>query len=377
MKVAMTGGRGFLGWHTRAALREHDGDVQLLGVGDGFDPLAAADALRGAERLIHIAGVNRASDEEIYDGNILFAEQLADALARAQHPPRAVVFANSVQAGRGTVYGEAKLRAAAVLQGAASRVGAEFVDVRLPNLFGEHGRPFYNAVTATFCHVLAEGGEPTVADDKELTLLHAQDAADILTGHVNAEGQAGLEQEESVSGLLNRLTGIAQTYGQGEVPDISTRFGRDLFNTYRSYTVQALTPLRLTRHADARGSFFEIIRSHGGSGQSSFSTTAPGVTRGDHFHRRKVERFTVLAGQARISLRRLFTDEVLNFYVDADTPMAVDMPTMWAHNITNTGEELLYTSFWTDDLFDPAAPDTIPELVRPLSTSTLQTSEVL
>ena len=156
---------------------------------------------------------------------------------------------------------------------------------------------------------------------------------------------------------------MARVYATGEIPDLADAFDRDLFNTYRSYTVEAQTPIRLTRHADSRGSFFEIIRSHGGPGQSSFSTTVPGITRGDHYHRRKVERFTVLAGQATISVRRLFTDKVLEFTVTGDEPVAVDMPTMWSHNITNTGDQVLYTSFWTNDIFNPSHPDTIAEEV--------------
>ncbi|MCC2594336.1 hypothetical protein LKO27_13065 [Tessaracoccus sp. OS52] len=323
----------------------------------------AAQTVSSAHRLVHIAGVNRASDGEVRDGNVLFANQIAEALRRAGTPPPVVVYANSTQAGNGTVYGTAKAQAGDVLAAAAADVGAEFVDVRLPNLFGEHGKPFYNAVTATFCHLLAEGGHPTVENDKELTLLHAQNAADLLTGAVDTSGQAGLEQQETVSGLLRRLTGQAELYAQGQIPDISNPFDRDLFNTYRSYVIHSKTPISLTRHADARGSFFEVIRSHGGTGQSSFSTTVPGISRGDHYHRRKVERFTVLAGAARISLRRLFSDEVLHFDVTGAAPVAVDMPTMWAHRITNTGSGELYTSFWTDDLFDPSRPDTITEVV--------------
>jgi UDP-2-acetamido-2,6-beta-L-arabino-hexul-4-ose reductase len=119
----------------------------------------------------------------------------------------------------------------------------------------------------------------------------------------------------------------------------------------------------LARHADTRGSFFEVIRTHGGSGQSSFSTTEPGISRGDHFHRRKIERFTVLAGTATISLRKLFSTEVYEFQVTGERPVAVDMPTMWTHKITNTGADPLYTSFWTNEIFNPTASDTIPEPV--------------
>ena len=361
--IAMTGSPGFLGWHTRAALRENDLTAQEIPVGSGFDPAGADAALSGASRLIHLAGVNRAADDEIRDGNVQFAQQIADALRRIDAPPPVVVYSNSIQAGNGTAYGDAKAEAADILAAAASDLGLQFVDLRLPNLFGEHGRPFYNAVTATFCHILAEGGQPKVENDKELTLLHAQNAADLLIGNASLEDLSQLEVRETVSGLLERLTSFARVYRAGEIPDIATAFDRDLFNTYRSYTFESQTPIRLTRHADARGSFFEVIRSHGGPGQSSFSTTVPGITRGDHFHRRKIERFTVLAGQGTIALRRLFTDKVYEFEVDGDDPLAIDMPTMWTHNITNSGDQVLYTSFWTNDIFDPDNPDTIAERV--------------
>ena len=361
--VALTGADGFLGHHTRAALQELAVPVASFKVGDAFDLDRAAAALSGTHRAVHLAGVNRATDTEVAEGNVIFARQFADALRRAEHPPAVVVFANSVQADNRTVYGTAKAAAADVLAAAAAGIGAQFVDLRLPNLFGEHGRPFYNAVTSTFCTLLAEGGTPQVEQDRDLTLLHAQNAADLLVGSVAPDTQADLEEHESVSGLLGRLTVIADTYRHGEIPDLSTSFDRDLFNTYRSYTVDRLLPFPLTRHADARGSFFEILRSHGGTGQSSFSTTVPGITRGDHFHRRKVERFTVLSGRARISLRQVFTGNVRHVDVDGDAPVAVDMPTMWAHRIANTGADTLFTSFWTDDIFDPARPDTIAEVV--------------
>lgn len=361
--VAMTGARGFLGWHTRLALLEHGVQCRGVGVGDHFDAGVARDAIESASRLIHLAGVNRASETEVHAGNVAFATQVAQVLLEADSPPPVVVYANSTQVTNGSVYGEAKARAGEILADAAARIGVEYVDVVLPNLFGEHGRPFYNAVTATFCHLLAEGGEPTVDQDKELTLLHAQNAADLLTGEVASDAQSGLEVCETVRGLLDRLCHIHEVYSRGEIPEIAEPFERDLFNTYRSYAFAGRTPIPLTRHADARGSFFEIIRSHGGCGQSSFSTTVPGVTRGDHFHRRKVERFTVLSGSATMALRRVFTDEVVEFAVTGDAPVAVDMPTGWAHNITNTGDEMLYTSFWTNDIFDPARPDTTPEVV--------------
>lgn len=360
--VALTGANGFLGWHTRGALQGVR-PQRSFPVGEGFRIEAASAAVDGAERLIHMAGINRGTDSEVLDGNIGFAEQVSKVLATSENPPATVVFANSIQAGNGSVYGHAKQRASDVLRAAAEKAGVAFYDVRLPNLFGEHGRPFYNAVTATFSHLLSQGQQPTVAENKELTLLHVQDAADILIGTVGPEKSHALEVQESVEGLLERLTTIARLYEQGEMPDIGSKFDRDLFNTYRSYTFPAQCPCSLQRHADARGSFFEILRTHGGTGQSSFSTTEPGISRGDHFHRRKIERFTVLSGTAVISLRKLFTDEIHEFHVSGEKPVAVDMPTMWTHKITNTGSDVLYTSFWTNEIYDPTAPDTIPEPV--------------
>jgi UDP-2-acetamido-2,6-beta-L-arabino-hexul-4-ose reductase len=359
--LALTGSHGFLGWHVRSAARAAGHAIVRIAVGADHDARGAREAIATAERVLHIAGVNRGSDDEVRDGNLLFARQLADALHQVERAPREVVFANSVQAGNGSVYGSAKSEAADIVRAAAERAGATFRDVLLPNLFGEHGRPFYNSVVSTFSHVIAGGGAPTVEVDRELTLLHAQDAADVLL-------EPGIPLQSrthvaTVTALRDRLTEIADAYADGTIPDLSDRLNRDLFNTYRSFTFEGRPAIPLVRHADARGAFFEIVRARGGEGQSSFSTTVPGVTRGDHFHRRKVERFTVLAGRGRITLRRLFTDAVISIDVDGSEPVAVDMPTMWSHAITNTGDDTLYTSFWSNEIFDPDHPDTHPEKV--------------
>lgn len=362
--VSLTGANGFLGWHTRCAAHARGIPFTTIAVGDGFDLAAATDAVSGTDRLIHIAGVNRASDAEVLDGNVRFAEQLASALDQAAPAPSVVVFANSIQAENDSTYGNAKRAAADILREAAERVGAAFVDLRLPNLFGEHGLPFYNSVVATFSHLLATGGRPEIDQDRELTLLHAQNAADALLGFVETDQLGALEQRETVTGLLAKLSDIGSVYSRGgEIPDIALPFDRDLFNTYRAAAFPTGTPIMLQRHADNRGSFFEIVRSQGGAGQSSFSTTVSGVTRGDHYHRRKVERFTVLSGEATIKLRKLFSTQVHEFRLSGSSPASIDMPTMWAHNITNVGEADLYTSFWSNELFDPERPDTIAEPV--------------
>ena len=364
MTVAMTGGGGFLGWHTRAYLHSiGERDVKSFSVGEAFELDIAASAVSGAEKLILLAGINRGTDDEVLEGNITFGEQTASVLRSVPSPPKLVVFANSSQAGNGSIYGRAKEQSSEIIRLAAEEIGARFVDLRLPNLFGEHGRPFYNSVTATFCHLLSRGEVPTVEVDRKLSLLHAQLAAEALVeGRSTTDLAAGVH-ESTVSGLLTTLSRFASAYERGDVPALSSDFERDLFNTYRAFAFEVSPRLPLTQNTDDRGSFTEVIRSHGGEGQTSFSTTAPGVTRGQHYHRRKMERFTVLAGSGEIRLRRLFSDEVVTVTVDGSSPTSVDMPTFWAHSITNNGDEILYTMFWSNEIFDPASPDTIPEIV--------------
>lgn len=362
-KIALTGAHGFLGFHVRAAAREYGLETVAIPVGDGFDQNQACQALNGADQLIHLAGVNRGTPDEIANGNALFAKQLAQTLETVDQPPNKIVFANSIQAGNNSTYGVAKAQAGETLASVAEKIGSTYENILLPNLFGEYGKPFYNSVVATFSHLVATGQEPEIQEDKELQLLHAQNAADILLGASSVGTLTELSHHETVSGIRNLLEEFSSFYSAGEIPDLSTEFRRDLFNTYRSYTFPQAAPIDITRHADHRGAFFEILRSRGGTGQTSFSTTAPGITRGDHYHRRKVERFTVLAGTAQIKLRRLFDDKVYTFNVTGDEPKSVDMPTMYTHNISNIGTETLYTAFWANDIFDPNTPDTIAEIV--------------
>lgn len=361
--TVVTGSGGFLGWHVRSSLYSRGIETRQLVMGEEFDIEAASDAISGTSHVVHLAGVNRGSDAEVLEGNLQFATQIAAAIERVEQPPALLSFANSIQSRNGTVYGDAKARAADVLAVAADRAGIRFRDVLLPNLFGEHGRPFYNSAVSTFCHQLVNGEKPIVQVDRELTLLHAQNAADVLILDDDTAGGEVGEFRETVSGVLTRLVGMAEMYSRGDIPDLTAPDDRDLFNTLRSYTTDSHTRIPLTRRADARGSFFEVVRSHGGPGQTSFSTTAPGISRGDHFHLRKVERFIVLSGSAVISMRQLFSNQVVDFEVNGDQPTAIDMPTMWAHAIRNIGKDDLYTAFWSNEIFDPARPDTVAERV--------------
>lgn len=364
MRIVLTGAGGFLGWHTR--LRLHaltDHEVTPIGRQEWSNlraHVAAADA------VIHIAGVNRADSEvEVRDGNIDLAKDLAQSITAAGSALR-VVYANSTQAGNGTPYGIGKQESAAILRDATEAGGGHLTDVHLPNIFGEHGRPKYNSFVATFVDAVIAGTDVTISDN-QVGLLHVQDAAQaLLDGLTTAELTTRPQPEtHGVQEVWDLLRDFHATYvPTGEIPDLSSKFRIDLFNTYRSALFPEHYPIKLVPHTDPRGAFVETVRCRGGEGQSSFSTTVPGITRGEHYHLHKIERFAIIRGTGTMELRKMFSDEVLTFEAHGDVPVAIDMPVGWVHNITNTGEDVLFTQFWSHELFRPDAPDTFPQQVR-------------
>ena len=366
-RIAITGPDGFVAWHVRCAARARwGGDLIGLGPDEFVDPQLLDAGIASADAVIHLAGVNRAKDDaEIERVNPWLAEQLVASFERTGRVIP-VVYGNSIHSLGDSVFGVAKRRAASILTDWGARSGAPVVDVVMPNIFGEHGMPHYNSVIATFSHLIARGESPTLVDDKELPLVHVQQVADLLLDQALAPSFGSLLVEGSplmVSDTLARLQAIALDYRTGVLPDLADTFTRDLFNTYRAATFPQGWPIHPPVNSDPRGGLVETVKAAGGQTQVFYSSTNPGFTRGQHWHRRKVERFLVLRGQAEIRLRKVFTDEVVTFPVSGERPAIIDMPTMWVHSITNTGPDELITLFYADELFDPAHPDTIPEEV--------------
>lgn len=362
MRIVLTGADGFLGWHLRVRLHALTGHQVDVVNRENWSELPVL--VRAADAIIHVAGVNRGPEPDVEQGNIDLARDVAAATRQAGAAPR-IVFANSTQSGNGTPYGTGKAIAAEVLADAANEGGARYVDVRLPNLFGEHGRPGYNSFVATFARAVIDGTPPQIVD-RPVGLLHVQVAAqsiiDALTTDAKRIDPAPVQV--TVAGVLDRLRQFNATYAPGgDIPSLTSDMDVDLFNTLRAARFPAHYPIPLVPRADDRGRLVETVRAHGSAGQTFVSTTKPGIIRGEHFHLRKIERFAVISGRARISLRRVFHSQVISFEVDGRTPVAVDMPTMWVHNIQNTGDDELVTQFWTNELFDPDNPDTHPEPV--------------
>lgn len=364
MRIVITGASGFLGWHTRlriSALTNHDVVPVTRKNWDELNNLVA-----DADAVIHLAGVNRAEhDKDVERGNAQLGEDLAYAISAAARPLR-VVMSGTIQAERDNAYGRGKHAAQTQITAATIEAGGHFVDVVLPNLFGEHGRPNYNSFVATFINATVAGETPQITRNN-IELLHAQDAAQTLIDALEAPDSRIRPKGEQIQvaevwGLLQEFHG--SYIPTGEIPDLSSDFRINLFNSYRAALFPDFYPIALLPHSDSRGLFVETVRCRGGEGQSSFSTTVPGITRGEHYHLAKIERFAVIQGRARISLRKKFSSEVIDFNVTGENPVAIDMPVGWVHNITNTGDEVLLTQFWSHELFRPNAPDTFAERVR-------------
>jgi UDP-2-acetamido-2,6-beta-L-arabino-hexul-4-ose reductase len=319
--------------------------------------------LEEVDTVIHIAGVNRAlSDSEVETGNVAAAESLANVIRSAGRPID-VVYANSIQAELDNPYGRGKAAAGRILRDVCAEAGGRFADLLLPNLFGEHGRPGYNSFVATFAHEVAAGRTPSVTGDRDIELLHVQDAAGALIGAAGKNLRIAVPGEASrISTVLRTFQEFHELYGaRGEIPDVTDRFRLNLFNTYRAAAFADGLGAVPAIHSDARGELFEVVRSHGGTGMAYASTTKPGQKRGEHYHLHKIERFVVVAGEAEVELRRLLHDEVVTVRVSGERPVFVDMPTLWVHNIRNVGDSDLLTLFWADQLLDPDNPDQFPE----------------
>lgn len=365
MRILVTGADGFLGWHLQTRLYAQ-GHTDVVTAGLEQWP-TIGELVDGVDAIIHLAGVNDHTNE---DANIEIAAHLIAAAGRAETFPR-IIYSNTVHADADTPYGRGKRRAAEAFAAAAAEHGSVFVDVRLPNLFGEHARPNYNTFTATFIDAILSGRTPQIAD-REIALLHAQDAAQALIDGLGVELAPGEATQISPAGTPTTVQTVYDTLARchavysssGELPELNSKLDVDLFNSLRAAMFETNIPIRFTKHTDPRGSFVELVRLRGGGGQTSFSTTMPGITRGNHYHLRKMERFVVLNGQARISLRKAFTDQLVSFDVTGDEPCAIDMPTGWSHNITNTGSGVLTTLFWINELFDPSDPDTFAMVVE-------------
>ncbi len=369
-KVLITGSAGFIGKHLVDAFRRH-GDCRVIEYDVETPTEVLALGLREAEAVFHLAGVNRPRQvEEFHRGNAGLTEEMCRSLEGLGRRP-VFVLASSIQAALDNPYGRSKAAAEAALADWSARTGARAVIFRLKNVFGKWCRPNYNSVTATFCHNLAHDLPITISDPQAaLELVYIDDVVAAFLACLEEPGAAGLERREvatsyrvTLGELATRIRSFRESRRSLVLPSFGDEFTRRLYATYLSYLDPADFAYDLVRREDARGALAEFMKSSQ-FGQIFVSRTKPGITRGNHYHHTKTEKFLVVEGRAAVRLRQIFGPDVIEHVVDGRECRVIDIPPGYAHSIENIGTNELVTIFWASEIFDPGVPDAIPLAVR-------------
>lgn len=374
LKVGITGQAGFIGTHLFNFLNLKKEEIITVPFEDQYfeNESKFKGFVMECDVIVHLAAMNRHGDPQvIYDTNLRLVNKLIQTLEETGRKTH-VLFSSSTQEERDNLYGKSKRDGRLLFEQWAKRNGGRFTGFVIPNVFGPFGNPYYNSVVATFCYQLTHNEQPKIAIDANLQLIHVQELVEHFYRKIMAPAESSepvrfevpYTSENKVSDILKMLENYKETYFEKYfLPELNNRFEVNLFNTFRSYMDHsARYPVLLKKNIDQRGAFIETIRTSLG-GQFSFSTTVPGITRGNHFHTRKIERFIVIQGKASIELRRIGTSDVLHFELNGEQPSFVDMPVWYSHNIKNIGEEELITLFWINEFYNPDDPDTFFENV--------------
>lgn len=370
-RVGITGQQGFIGQALFNTLGLYSDEFDRIQFEREFfeDQAKLEKFVSECDVIVHLAAMNRHRDlDVIYETNISLVQKVINALEKSKSKAH-VLFSSSSQEERDSLYGRSKKEGRELLSYWASKSEALFTGMIIPNVFGPFGNPYYNSFIATFSHQLTHGEQPKIEVDGQVKLIYVHELIDVFLREIRSKTGKSLlniphSSEQKVSEILKILERYKVKYFEnGIIPELNSPFEVNLFNSFRSYIDHKNHfPVKYVKNTDTRGSFVEIIRLNVG-GQVSFSTTVPGITRGNHYHTRKIERFSVIRGKALIQLRKIGTSEVLDFYLDGNEPSYVDMPIWYTHNIKNIGDEELYTNFWINEFYDANDPDTYFENV--------------
>lgn len=382
MKILVTGAKGFVGKNLCAQLKNiRDGKARnyLIRIEEvmEYDLDSSSESLeaycRKADFVFNLAGVNRPKDpKEFMAGNFGFATTLLDTLKKyGNRCP--VMVSSSTQAALDNLYGESKRAGELLMRDYATETGVKAMIYRFPNLFGKWCRPNYNSAVATFCHNLANDLPITVNDPSvELTLVYIDDLVEeliaALSGTEHRDGdfcRVPVEHRVKLGRIVELLNEFKEMPYTLEVPDLTLgSFEKKLYSTYLSYLPQEKMIYNLRMNVDQRGSFTEIIRT-AERGQMSVNISKPGITKGEHWHHTKNEKFVVVSGHGLIRLRKIDSDEVLNFEVSGDRIQVVEMIPGYTHSIINLSDtDNLVTLMWCNELFNPERPDTYFEKIQ-------------
>ena len=383
MNILVTGANGFVGRNLVSQLENIASgkarnyaiageELHVLCYDVDSDPAALEEYCRRADFVFNLAGVNRPEDpSEFMKGNFGFASVLLDTLKKCGNSCP-VMISSSTQAALDNPYGESKRAGEELLFEYGRETGAKVLVYRFPNVFGKWCRPNYNSAVATFCHNIAHGLPIRVNDPSVVMhLVYIDDVVDELIGALSGdEHRAGafcevpVVHEITLGGIVDLLYSFRDMQQDLEVPDLGDAFTKKLYSTYLSYLPKEKFCYPLKMNVDNRGSFTEIIRTVD-RGQFSVNISKPGITKGEHWHHTKNEKFVVVSGHGLVQLRKIGTDEVINFEVSGEKMEVVEMIPGYTHNIINLSDtEDLVTFMWANEAFNPERPDTYFEPVE-------------
>ena len=361
--VLVTGAAGFIGRNLVTALQRVEGlTVQTQTSNDPPEDLE--QKVLSADLVFHLAGANRPTNEADFQRvNADLTARVAQTLAEHKHPA-GVVYSSSTQVTRDNPYGHSKKAAEECLEKLANEAGNPVSIYRLPNVFGKWSRPHYNSVVATFCHQIARNQPIKISDRSyELTLVYVDEVVRCFLRHLdpahNWELQASVDETHNIQlgDLADRIEQFRDVRQSLLIPDVSDKLTRYLYSTYLSFLPEDDFGYPVHLRTDDRGWLFELAKS-GPFGQIFVSTTKPGITRGNHYHDTKIEKFCLIQGKGMIRFRDLESDDIIEYPVDDQQIRIVDIPPGYTHSIENVGDTSMVVLFWANEVFNPDKPDT-------------------
>ena len=367
MNVLVTGSNGFIGKNLIVRLNELSIQVATYTRENSIQDLK--DLIRDADCIVHLAGENRPKDEKNFDVvNAGLTASICDVVCSSgKNTP--IILASSTQAEFDNAYGKSKLDAETALKALEDGTGCPVYLYRLPGVFGKWCKPNYNSVVATFCYNISQDLPIQVNNpDFELTLVYIDDViqefVQIIQEASNNKKELSVQPEYKIKlgDLANKINVLKESRNSLITEKVGTGFIRKLYSTYLSYLSPEQFAYLIPSYGDERGMFAEMLKTKD-SGQFSFFTAGPGVTRGGHYHHSKTEKFLVIKGEAKFGFRHIASDEIYEIITTSKVLKIVETVPGWSHNITNIGKEDMIVILWANEIFDPDNPDTIAHKV--------------
>lgn len=364
MKILVTGAKGFIGKNLTAELKNR-GFSQIFEFTRDSDPALLENYTNECDFVFHLAGVNRPQNEnDFMEGNYDFTSQLLELLKKNGNKAP-IVTTSSIQAELDNPYGSSKRAMEDLVFHYQEETGAKVFVYRLPNVFGKWSKPNYNSVVATYCYNIARNLDIQIHNpDARLTLCYIDDVLEeflqTISGTPTVQGDyyaIPITHHIKLGELANLLLSFKENRNNLSISNMEDALTKKLYSTYLSFLPIDQFAYDLKMNLDSRGSFTEFIRTPN-SGQVSVNVSKPGITKGNHWHHTKNEKFLVVSGEGLIRFRKLDSDDIIEYRVNGEKLQVVDIPTGYTHSIVNVGETDLVTVMWVNECFDPVKPDT-------------------